>query len=221
MPLKTILLRTATVTAAACAAAIVLMPLTAFAATATVNGSLNVRSGPGTSYPIIEHLTTGDTVDIGGCRNGWCYLTDREGFVSSSYLRAGNAVVQPNFNLSFNFPQGTFSVGNGGVSIGIGAPPPPPRQDDTGTLPKGGSTDGDVCFYSGSAYTGARFCLDQGQSLAYVGPAWNNRISSIRNPDGYRVTVCNDAGYDQCRTYSTSARSLGSFNNVISSIRVR
>ena len=80
---------------------------------------------------------------------------------------------------------------------------------------------GDVCFYSSTDYEGSRFCMDQGELTPYVGPQWNNRISSIRNPDGFTVLVCDDAGYDICRTYRTSARSLGSFDNAISSIRIR
>ena len=86
----------------------------------------------------------------------------------------------------------------------------------------GGGISGDVCFYDGANFTGARFCMDQGQMTPNLNrTGWNNRISSIRNPDGLRVTVCDDAGYDDCRTYRTSARSLGSLNNAISSIRIR
>lgn len=212
---KETLLRAATAAAVLCAAAVMFIPAAASAAPAIASSSVNVRSGPGTSYGIVDTLRPGESVDVLGCRSGWCY-TDAGGYVSSSYLRrsSGGATFEPNFNLSFNFPQGSVSIGSGGVSIGVG----PDRPDDR---PPSGSMPGDVCFYSDVGYSGSRFCMDEGDMTPYVGAAWNNRISSIRNPDGLNVTVCDDAGYDLCRTYRTSARSLGSFDNEISSIRIR
>lgn len=213
-------LRAATAAAVLAVCGFALAPAAAQAATATANSGVNVRSGPSTSAPIIGHLYAGERVDVGGCRNGWCYLTDERGFVSSRYLRNGSVTMQPDFNLSFNFPQGSFSIGTGGVGIGIGTPPRPGYPGDN--FPGGGNgPGGDVCFYSGANYTGDRLCLDRGESLPYVGRGWNNRISSIRNRGGYRVTVCDDAGFDICRTYTSSAAYLGSFDNRISSIRVR
>lgn len=218
------LLTAATIAAALSAAAVVFLPTVTMAADAVTSSAANVRSGPGTSYRVINSLSRGEVVDVQGCRSGWCFIEyndgDDEGFVSASLLRrgtssSGGATFEPNFNLSFNFPNGGISIGSGGVTIGVGpgANNPPPSS--------GGSLPGDVCFYSGTGYTGSRFCMDQGDMTPYVGAANNNRISSIRNPDGYRVTVCDDAGYGDCRTYSTSARSLGDFDNVISSIRIR
>lgn len=212
------LLRAATVAAALSAAAVVFMPAVSMAADATASTTANVRSGPGTSYRVIDTLRAGESVDVQGCRSGWCFIEyddgDSEGFVSASLLRRGSATIEPNFNLSFNFPSGGISIGSGGVTIGVG-------PGSGAGAPPSGSLPGDVCFYSGTNYTGQRFCMDQGDATPYVGAAWNNRISSIRNPDGYRVTVCDDAGYDDCRTYRTSARNLGDFDNEISSIRVR
>jgi hypothetical protein len=215
---KKTLLRAATATAIVCAAAVVFMPVAASAAPAVAASAVNVRGGPGTSYPILDTLRPGEAVDVLGCRSGWCYVqkSGPDGYVSANYLRrsSGGTTFEPNFNLSFSFPQGSFSIGSGGVSIGVG-PGRPDRPPPSGSMP------GDVCFYSGQDYSGSRFCMDEGDMTPYVGAAWNNRISSIRNPDGFDVTVCDDAGYDICRTYRTSARSLGSFDNEISSIRIR
>jgi hypothetical protein len=212
------LLRAATATAVFCAAALVLFPAVASAAPAVATANVNVRGGPSTSFAVVDTLRPGQLVDVLGCRTGWCFVekSGPDGYVSSSYLRrsSGGTTFEPNFNLSFNFPQGSFSIGSGGVSIGVGPGATPDR-------PPSGSLPGDVCFYSGTGYTGSRFCMDQGDMTPYVGAAWNNRISSFRNPRGLSVTVCDDAGYDICRTYRTSATSLGSFNDEISSIRIR
>lgn len=216
---KRALLRAATATAIACTAAIVLLPAVASAAPGVATGAVNVRSGPGTGFPKVDTLSPGEQVDVLGCQNGWCYVDKDgpDGYVSSSYIRrsgGGSTSFGTNFNLSFNFPQGSFSIGTGGGTVVIG-PGGNPAPEPGGSLP------GDVCFYSGSNYTGSRLCMDEGDMTPYVGPDWNNRISSIRNPDGLNVTVCDDAGYDDCRTYRTSARYLNDFNNVISSIRIR
>ena len=99
---KETLLRAATAAAVVCAAALVFVPAVASAAPAVATSALNVRSGPGTSFRVIDTLRPGEQVDVGGCRSGWCYLTDEDGFVSSAYLRRGSssgATIEPNFNL--------------------------------------------------------------------------------------------------------------------------
>lgn len=244
------LLRAATTAAVACAAALIFLPAAASAASATTSGATDVYSRPGGR--VVDHLAAGTTVDVGGCRQGWCYITSPErGFVGANALRSGGAALQPNFNLNFNFPQGSFSIGTGGVSIGVGTPPPPPPPPGHGPGPggpggpghggpghggpghggpgdhdhggpgPGGSNVGDVCFYTQSGYDGMRLCVDRGDRIANLPRGFDNRISSIRNRRGLEVTVCRDPGYRNCRVYTTSASSLGSFSNAISSIRVR
>lgn len=213
---KRTLLRAAAATALVCAAAVIFLPAAASAAAFTASTNVDVHSRPSTSSPVIDTLRPGETVNVGGCRSGWCFITDDHGFVSSTALRNGNAAVSPNFNLSFNFPQGSFTIGTGGVSIGIGTPGRPGH----GPGVPGGS-DRQACFYSGNGYTGSSFCIGRGDQMRTLPSTIDNRISSIRNSRGLEVTVCRDRNFRQCRTYATSASSLGSFNNVISSIRVR
>lgn len=57
---------------------------TSFAADAYATGSVNVRSGPGTQYRVIDVLHRGDAVDVDYCRGTWC-ATD-VGWVSANYL---------------------------------------------------------------------------------------------------------------------------------------
>lgn len=57
------------------------------AAVTTTN--VNMREGPGTNYPVVAVLRTGDQVQVNRCRVSWCLVDfgrDR-GWVSQSFLR--------------------------------------------------------------------------------------------------------------------------------------
>ena len=60
----------------------------AFAATAYATSNVNVRSGPGTGYGVVDTLRRGERVDVQQCRGSWCYVEKRgpDGWVSASYL---------------------------------------------------------------------------------------------------------------------------------------
>ena len=70
----------------------------AFAATATATQDLNLRSGPGTEYPVQTVIAARSGVNVEGCIAGadWCQVTyeGRQGWASSSYLE-GLAVPAP------------------------------------------------------------------------------------------------------------------------------
>lgn len=53
-------------------------------------GAVNVRSGPGTSYPILGVLSVGDAVSGASASDGWVRVTydGATGYVSDGYLRA-------------------------------------------------------------------------------------------------------------------------------------
>jgi len=58
---------------------------------ATAGTNLNVRSGPGSNYPVVGTLGAGQSIGIDGCLNAgnWCRLSTGEGWVSSKYLGSG------------------------------------------------------------------------------------------------------------------------------------
>ena len=112
----------------------------AFAAPATSTSNVNVRSGPGGSYGVVDLLRRGDRVEVTGCRGGWCYVEKRgpDGWVSANYLDqrgfgGGRPSVRPGVNFEFNFgtpPQPQRPQ-----------PPRPPRPDNGGW--NGGNNGGD------------------------------------------------------------------------------
>ena len=87
--------------------------------------SVNVRSGPGTQYRVVDTLYPGENVNIETCRsNGWCLVehTGPDGWVSARYLSndgsdyGGEPVrSSPNVSFSFSFGRGDgFSIGTPG-----------------------------------------------------------------------------------------------------------
>ena len=78
---------------------------------AEARSAVNVRSGPGTSYRVVDRLFRGEDVNVRRCRsNGWCYITHPgpDGWVSARYLVSngnvddylGNRRVRPNISFS-------------------------------------------------------------------------------------------------------------------------
>jgi uncharacterized protein YraI len=57
----------------------------AAAVPAVVATDLNVRSGPGTGFPVIASLPGGSTVEVIGCDGSWCRLAGG-GYASRRYL---------------------------------------------------------------------------------------------------------------------------------------
>jgi hypothetical protein len=89
----------------------------AHAAPALATKNVNLRQGPGTSYPIITTIPGGSTVDLGGCQGVWCTVTwqGRNGFaIATSFDRGSEAAAPP----------------------GAAGPPPPPGE---GGPPPGGA----------------------------------------------------------------------------------
>jgi hypothetical protein len=88
--------------------------------------SLNVRSGPGTGYGVIDVLRPGQNVRVTRRSGGWCYLVKSgpDGWSSCSYLSfRGEVVVRSSPNVSFSF---SFGRGDG---FSIRQPPRGGRQD--------------------------------------------------------------------------------------------
>lgn len=213
---RKMLLNIATGIAVAATAAVVFLPA-AYAAPGVVTGNVNVRSGPGTNYGVVDVAARGTQVDVQRCQGSWCYVVKPgpDGWVSASYLSAGGRPVNPSQpGLSFGF---TIGGPNGPqISIGVGNQPPVIRPQPPVIQP----VYDEVCFFDRTSFRGTSFCLESGDSIRNLGD-WTDRISSIENRGGLQVQICSESSYRNCRTYTTSASSLGDFDDYVASVRVR
>lgn len=212
---RKMLLNVATGVAVAATAAVVFLPA-AYAAPGTVTSNVNVRSGPGTNYGVVDTVRSGTQVDVQQCQGSFCYIAKPgpDGWISSNYISTGGRgpsqqPQQP--GISLNIPGGPqITIGGGGNQ---NPPPRPPVVEQPDYA-------GEVCFYDRTRFRGESQCLESGDSVRNLGD-FADTISSIDNPDGMNVQVCSEANFRNCRTYTTSASSLGDFDDYIVSIRVR
>lgn len=60
---------------------------------AVVSSDLNLRSGPGTGYRVIDTMPAGSYVDVAGCTGSWCQVQfgGITGYASANYLSGENA----------------------------------------------------------------------------------------------------------------------------------
>lgn len=68
----------------------------------TAGGSLNVRSGPGTGYPVISSAGNGASLTIYGSENGFYkvgYAKNKTGFVSETYFKEYSAAYPAQVNI--------------------------------------------------------------------------------------------------------------------------
>ena len=221
---RKMLLNFATGIAVAMTAALVFLPA-AQAAPGVVTANVNVRSGPGTNYPAVDVVQTGTQVDVQRCDGSFCYIQSRRtsGWVSANYLSANNGrPVNPgNPGLSFGFSIG----GNGGPDINIGIGNGGPIVVHPGPLPQRPQPPifddaGQVCFYDRTRFRGDSQCFEEGDSVRDLRD-YAYTFRSIDNPDGLEVQVCAARNFRDCRVYTTSASSLGDFDENIVSVRVR
>lgn len=72
----------------------------AFAAPAVATTNVNVRSGPGANFRVIDTLRRGERVEVQQCRGSWCFVEKRgpDGWVSANYLDRGGRPGRPGWD---------------------------------------------------------------------------------------------------------------------------
>ncbi len=180
----------------------------AVAADGIATGNVNVRTGPGVSFSKVDSLYTGESVNIGECQSGWCYVEHDgpDGWVSAGYLQptsgsgSGSGSSGNNCHVHWVIGQG-FTVecdGNTVTIPGPGNPPPQPPPPAT------------VCVYQFNNYGGAHLCGPVGSSQSNLIGFWNNRISSIKVSGGAHIKLCQDPNYlGFCNTFANNVPILG------------
>jgi hypothetical protein len=115
-------------------------------------------------------------------------------------------------------------VGCGGGSDGAGNLVSAAQQNGAGTAAAGAVTaaaDPQVCFYENANYAGAGLC--RSTTTSWIGPTWNDRISSIRVPAGFKVELFADinfGGRSVTLTADNANLTAVSMNDAVSSMRV-
>lgn len=204
---------------AAIALAASAMPGAALEAAATT--AVNVRSGPGTGFSVVDTLHAGEVVDVVECNaaNTWCriYHEGPDGWVSRSYLGAppagGSSSSQPQFGITIPLPGGgSITFGTPGYTPPPGSPPPPP--------PPPGPAQ--VCVYDLPNYAGASICAAAGTKAASIPGFWNNRVTSLRVFGGASIRLCDGINYGGfCNVFNSNQPALGAaLNNKASSYDV-
>jgi uncharacterized protein YraI len=74
-------------------AAVLLSAGAASAAPAITSSAVNLRSGPGTQYPVITTLPGRVAVNVSGCNDSWCAVNwnGTNGYVNAGYLDTAGA----------------------------------------------------------------------------------------------------------------------------------
>ena len=199
---------------------------------AAAKSAVNVRTGPGTSFSVVDKLEADEIVDITECApSGWCFVehTGPDGWVSASFLIPADEESDEeessgggsNPDCGFG-----FSIGSGGPSLTINCgdapPPPPPPAADDEEDDGGDEADGpQVCFYTNSGFDGASFCMAPGTKNS-LNSTFKDKITSVEVSGGLKAKLCVDnnlAGY--CKTVTTDTGTLpNQINNKANSVLV-
>lgn len=213
------------------ATSFILSSSAAFATSAQATTALNVRTGPGTSFGVVDTLTPGENVEVNECEeNGWCYIEHEgsDGWVSSRYLQpadrggsGGGDSAREGCGFSFNIGSGrprlNINCGSGSGSGGGSAPAPAPTPAPTPSTPSG-----DVaCFYTGPNFTGNEFCHGPAV-LNTLDGTFNDNIASMELYGSVKVRLCRNANLGGgCKEFASSRASLPtSIRNKASSLRI-
>jgi hypothetical protein len=181
----------------------------AFAYEAFATTALNVRTGPGTNYPVVAALSANQVVEVSQCNssNTWCQVTaaNIRGWASARYLRPIENSPAPRPTPGRDDDVG-FSINTPNFSFSIGRP-------DSGPAPTGR-----VCFYEEYDYNGRSFCVAGNDNERYIGNFWNDRIRSARVEGNVAATVCTGTDFSgRCGVIDRSVRNLGMLSDNISS----
>lgn len=203
----------------------------ALAVEAAAKSAVNVRTGPGKTFSVVDQLTEGEVVTIKECApSNFCFIehSGPDGWVSAAFLipveedepeedMEEGAGDNPDCNFGFN-------MGPGGPSLSVDCGDGPVFEAGPAPAPELEPEDDDeprACFYTGNNFDGEELCVGIGIRNALNG-TFNNKISSVELFGGAKARLCDEpnlTGY--CRTVSTDTAPLvPQINNKASSLTV-
>lgn len=188
--------------------------VSASAGAAQATTAVNVRSGPGTSYQVVDTVRAGEVVDATECNQSrWCYVKHdgSDGWVSGKYLtavRANNGGTQGN-NCKFTFKldkTGPSFTSECDEPIGFDDVEEYNTQNDDNEddiierNPRHTAASANVCLYTGINYTGTEIC--QGVSILNNLRARSDTFASVKIYNGAAVKLCTEPAFaGTCKTY--------------------
>jgi hypothetical protein len=202
--------------------ALVMLATPGQALEAAATTAVNVRSGPGSGYPVVDTLHAGEVVDVVECNASetWCRIFHEgpDGWVSRTYLGAASGAGSVGSGIQF----GVVIPLPGGGSIMFGTPGYVPPGGGAGAGAGAGGGAARVCVYDLPNYGGAHVCVNAGMSAAEIPAAWDNRVSSLRVHGGASIRLCRHVNYGgTCNIFNADKSVLGSaLNNHASSYDV-
>ncbi|MGV3490893.1 MAG: SH3 domain-containing protein [Devosia sp.] len=215
------------VSVAIAAAGLLACSCAALAVEAAAKSAVNVRTGPGTTYGIVDQLVAGEVVEVTECApSNFCFVErdGPDGWVSANYLTSLDEEEEDeeegggsNPDCSFGFvigPDGPQMSINCGDAPMPPPPPVPPEPEDEGDEPL-------ACFYTGNNFTGDELCVGVGIRNSLNG-TFNNKISSVELFNGAKARMCDGANLTgTCRNVTVDTTPLHpQINNLASSFTV-
>ncbi|MET3898342.1 hypothetical protein ABIB57_002291 [Devosia sp. UYZn731] len=209
----------------------------AFATGGATSQQVQVLSVPNSGAALVATYGASTPINVVGCNGVWCKVSDgnttgwigRDSIIFKGIFKPPTIALdgapqapQPSNNgnnggFGGNGPNFNFDFGFGNDNPG----PFPPQQQPRPPRPQP-SQRAQACFYSSTNFRGDSFCVDIGQSYAYLPDDWDNEIRSVEIFGRARVDLCRDEDMEgACATLRSSQSRLPSqIDRRVSSLEV-
>ncbi|MGL1922322.1 MAG: SH3 domain-containing protein [Hyphomicrobiales bacterium] len=188
--------------------------IAAHAGAAQATTAVNVRSGPGTNFQVLDRLKAQEKVDATEChQRKWCYVKHQgiNGWVSIKYLTAVRTSRShrgrnckfvfkldkrgPTFNTECEAPQNLDNFGQG------------PEENDVQGFRINNRAAATACFYTGINYSGTEACIGASNHKNLRG--MNDSFASLRLYNGAAAKLCTGHSFrGKCRTFTKDRANL-------------
>jgi hypothetical protein len=206
----------------------------AFATPGVTNQSAQVLSEPNSGAMLLGTIGASQSLNIVGCNGAWCKVSGGglSGWIGRDFITFKGIIPAPTIGVDSgaqapqpgnnnggnnNGPSFNFDFGFGNDNPG----PFPPQQPPRPPRPQP-SQRAQACFYSATNFRGDSFCVDRGQSYAYLPDDWDDTIRSVEIFGRARVDLCRDEDMEgACATLrSSQSRLPNQIDRRVSSLEV-